>query len=201
MIDWNQIVADHGRRVFVLAQRVLGNAADAEEIAQEVLVEAYRLAQLEPVRSWPGLLGRLATHRALDRLRQRRPTESIDAEPRAQRRSARTGAARELATRLRGAIDTLPRQQAAAFCLRYFDDLSYDDIATALGIDNGAAATAIYKARQRLRAVGSRRQGVSAMNGTDRHEPFADELSGLLEQAVAAVRAEPVDAAHRPGDR
>lgn len=154
MIDWNQIVADHGRRVFVLAQRVLGNAADAEEIAQEVLVEAYRLAQLEPVRSWPGLLGRLATHRALDRLRQRRPTESIDAEPRARNADPQELAqARELATRLRGAIDTLPRQQAAAFCLRYFDDLSYDDIAAALDIDNGAAATAIYKARQRLRVL------------------------------------------------
>lgn len=56
MIDWNQIVADHGRRVFVLAQRVLGNASDAEEVAQEVLAEADRLAQIESVRSWPGLL-------------------------------------------------------------------------------------------------------------------------------------------------
>lgn len=154
MTDWNQIVQEHGRWLFVLAQRILGNAADAEDVIQDALVEAYRLAKDETVQNWPGLLHRLVTHRALDRLRQRRTHVSFaddmvggDADPH------EIAVAKELTSRLRAAIAQLPPQQAAAFSLRYFRDLSYDQIAAALKIDNGSAATAIYKARQRLKLL------------------------------------------------
>jgi RNA polymerase sigma-70 factor (ECF subfamily) len=152
--DWNHIVEQCGRRLFVLAQRILGNAADAEDVVQDVLVEACRVADVETVANWPGLLHRLTTHRSLDRLRQRRPVEGLGAETAGgEAEPHEIAVANELAARLREAINRLPRQQAAAFCLRYFEDLSYDEIAAALAIDNGAAATAIYKARQRLKLL------------------------------------------------
>jgi RNA polymerase sigma-70 factor (ECF subfamily) len=57
---------------------------------------------------------------------------------------------RELADRLRQAITQLPDREAAVFCLRYFDDLSYQDIAETLHIQTGAVASALHKARLKL---------------------------------------------------
>jgi RNA polymerase sigma-70 factor (ECF subfamily) len=56
----------------------------------------------------------------------------------------------ELADRLREAIAELPEREAEVFSLRYFDDLSYQEIADSLDITTGAAAQALHKARGRL---------------------------------------------------
>jgi RNA polymerase sigma-70 factor (ECF subfamily) len=50
-------------------------------------------------------------------------------------------------------VAQLPPREAAVFCLRYFEDLSYQDIASTLNIRLGAAATALHKARARLEGL------------------------------------------------
>ena len=57
---------------------------------------------------------------------------------------------RELAERLRVAMTKLPPRQCEVFCLRYFEDLGYDEIARALGISATAVSTALGKARDNL---------------------------------------------------
>src|SRR5271167_3071163 len=76
--DWERLVREHGPRVFGTAWRILGHAADAEDVVQEVFLQAHQLQAARPVRSWPAFLRRLAACRALDRLRQRRGTLSLD---------------------------------------------------------------------------------------------------------------------------
>src|SRR5262249_16264153 len=56
----------------------------------------------------------------------------------------------ELADRLREAVAELPEREAEVFCLRFFDDLSYQDIADTVDTPPGAAAQALHKARGRL---------------------------------------------------
>jgi RNA polymerase sigma-70 factor (ECF subfamily) len=58
-----------------------------------------------------------------------------------------------LAERLRQGIAQLPPREAAVFCLRYFEDLSYQQIAETLHITAGAAATALHKARAKLESL------------------------------------------------
>ena len=58
-----------------------------------------------------------------------------------------------MAERLRRAIAQLPDREAAVFCLRYFDDLSYQDIADSLHIRTGAVASALHKARLKLESI------------------------------------------------
>ena len=65
---------------------------------------------------------------------------------------------KELEQRLRVAINSLPNRQAEVFSLRYFDECSNQEIALALEISTAAVATAIKKARQKLRELLSETQ-------------------------------------------
>jgi RNA polymerase sigma-70 factor (ECF subfamily) len=151
--DWDRLVREHGAAVFGTAWRILGHAADTEEVVQEVFFQAYRIRQTQRVRHWPALLRRLAACRALDRLRQRRPFAPLDDHLTANGTGPEEAAiGNELAERLRQAIAQLPQREAAVFCLRYFEDFSYEQIAEALGIRSGAVATALHKARAKLEA-------------------------------------------------
>jgi RNA polymerase sigma-70 factor (ECF subfamily) len=154
-MDWNAIVRDHGPTVFGIAWRILGHTADVQDVTQEVFMEAYRLQRSQPVRNWQALLRRLAVCRALDRVRRRRPTVSInDLSLRASRASPESDAtAAELAERLSEAISGLPEREGEVFCLRYFEDLSNQQIADALDMHPGAVAAALHKARAKLEVL------------------------------------------------
>jgi RNA polymerase sigma-70 factor (ECF subfamily) len=150
--DFDALVREQGPLVFRTAWRVLGCAADAEDVAQEVFLEAHEADGREPVRNWGAFLRRLTVYRALDARRRRRADEPLD-----EGQTAASGggpeeesAGRELAERLRAAVIDLPRREAAVFCLRCFEELSYQEIAAALGITTSAAAAALHKARRKL---------------------------------------------------
>jgi RNA polymerase sigma-70 factor (ECF subfamily) len=152
VIDWDRMVREYGPLVFATAWRILGHAADTEDVVQEVFLQVHQLQRTHAVRCWAGLLRRLAACRALDRLRQRKNTVSLNGMALAAPGEGpeATAVERELADRLRQAISQLPDREAAVFCLRYFDDLSYQDIADALHIQTGAVASALHKARLKL---------------------------------------------------
>jgi RNA polymerase sigma-70 factor (ECF subfamily) len=152
--DWNRLVQEHGAAVFGTALRILGHTADTEEVVQEVFLQAYRLHQTQVVNNWPGLLRRLAACRALDRLRQRKTFRVLsDQVPCNGCGPVATAMNHELAQRLRQAVAQLPQREGAVFCLRYFEDFSYQQIADALQISPGAAATALHKARAKLETM------------------------------------------------
>jgi RNA polymerase sigma-70 factor (ECF subfamily) len=97
----------------------------------------------------------MATCRALDRLRQRKVTVPLPDLPQENVNNAPESAVleQELQDRLRQAIAELPQREAEVFCLRYFEDLSYQEIAAELGIRSGAVAAALHKARMKLEAT------------------------------------------------
>jgi RNA polymerase sigma-70 factor, ECF subfamily len=155
LTDWDSIVREYGPLVFATAWRILGHTADTEDIVQEVFLQVHQMQQTESVRHWPGLLRRLAACRALDRLRQRRTTVPLNGLSLAgpEEGPEATAIEHELAERLRQAIARLPDREAAVFCLRYFDDLSYQEIAQMLHIRTGAVASALHKARLKLESL------------------------------------------------
>lgn len=153
--EWDWLVRKHGTMVFRTAWRIVGNAADAEDITQDVFLEAHRLRARQAVRNWGGLLRRLSTCRSLDRLRERKNVLVLDADPPANAASdpAESVIERELAERLRVAITQLPRREGEVFCLRFFEGLTNEQIATALAIAPGAVGVALHKARTKLEAL------------------------------------------------
>ena len=153
--DWDRIVREHGPMVYGTAWRILGCAADAEDVVQDVFLQVHQIQQTHPVRYWVALLRRLASCRALDRLRQRRKSVPLDGLPLASSDDAPDAALleRETSERFRQAVAQLPRREGEVFCLRYFEGLSYQQIAETLSISAGAAAAALHKARSKLEAA------------------------------------------------
>jgi RNA polymerase sigma-70 factor, ECF subfamily len=157
MVTWDQIINDHGPMMVRLAHRILGSGADAEDedVVQEVFLEALQLRQRDEVRSWRGVLCKMVIRRAIDRLRRRRRTEPLDSIDLPCNGSCpyENAVARELSERLRKAIAELSDEQAAVFSLRYFENLSHEQIAEALHTEPDAVRAALYRARAKLQTL------------------------------------------------
>jgi RNA polymerase sigma-70 factor (ECF subfamily) len=155
LTSWETIVQEHGQMAFAAAWRVLGHASDAEDAVQEALLDAFHLHRSQSVASWGALLRRLATCRALDLLRKRRPAERLSATSAvsASADPPAVAVARELAQRLREALPRLAPREAEVFSLRYFGELTNDEIADELELTTGAVGVALHKARTRLREL------------------------------------------------
>ena len=161
--DWERVVAEHGRMVIQTAMRILGNAADAEEVAQEVFVEAVSGPRPGNVRNWGAYLRKVAVFRALDRRRQRRIVVALPADCLASGELSPHDAAanRELAEHLRNLIASLPEREGAVFALRYFEHLSNPHIAEVLRMSAGAVSAALHKVRSKLETAVFHKEQVS----------------------------------------
>jgi len=158
VVDWTIIIKEHGPVVWQTAYRLLGNDADAADCFQETFVCALELSRRQRVRSFPALLTRLATTRAIDQLRRRFRRERIDTTghnqlegPNNHPDPAKYVQQQELAARLREALTKLTSQEAQVFCLRHLNDMSYRQIANELGIKTSATGVMLHRAKTKLR--------------------------------------------------
>lgn len=144
----------YGALVFKAAWRVLGDAAQAEDVQQDVFL---RLIQSPPagVVSWPAWLSASATRAAIDALRGRqRGWRLLASWGQQQVQSADSAEAHniehERARQLRRALANLPRREAQCFGLRYLQGLDIAQIAQALAISENNVNVSLHRARQRL---------------------------------------------------
>lgn len=147
------------------ALRITGRHEDALDVVQDAFIRAFdRLTEFSGDASFKTWLLRIAANRALDVLRARKvrlatPLDvgSDDDGPRlsltdghpANRPDAGLEQ-HELAARLQAAIETLPLEQRTVFALYASGDLTYGDIAEALGIPVGTVMSRLYHGRRRL---------------------------------------------------
>jgi RNA polymerase sigma-70 factor (ECF subfamily) len=155
---WQELVDQHGPLVWRLAYRLLGNEHDAADCYQTVFIQAYEGSQREAIENWPGFLARLTTTRAIDLLRVRFRRCHPDAETmlwEAQSSAAddpqQMAAFHELIGRLREALTHLPADQAQVFCLRFFEQLSNQEIAAQLATNANHIGVLLHRAREALR--------------------------------------------------
>jgi RNA polymerase sigma-70 factor (ECF subfamily) len=136
--------------VFQIVSRILGSS-EAEDAAQEVFLQAFQFWQKQRVDNWPGLLRRIATRNAIDRLRRRTLSKPLSFDPVDEINSpCEQLSTAELATRLRLEVARLPARQAEIFALRYLEGLSNNEIADLLGTSPSSVSTALAKARDSL---------------------------------------------------
>ena len=145
----------HLGRVLALATRMLRDTAEAEDVAQEAMLRAWRNAgKWEPGRAkFSTWLHRVALNLCYDRLRKRR-SASLDevAEPVDERITAHEGMeADEKLTMLKDAISALPERQRAAIQLRHFEERGNDETAEILGVSVEAVESLLARGRRALR--------------------------------------------------
>jgi RNA polymerase sigma-70 factor (ECF subfamily) len=150
-----ELVRRYQDRVYALAYRFLRNHSDAEDVAQETFLRAFRaLGSFETGRRFAPWLFRIATNLCLDMLRARRPIASLEDDPvppASLERVEATVDVRERWRALQAALETLPEGLRVVFLLRHESDLSYQEIAQVLGIPVNTVRTRLFRARELLR--------------------------------------------------
>jgi RNA polymerase sigma-70 factor (ECF subfamily) len=147
--------ARYSRALTAAAWRILGDQLDAQEVAADVLWQAWcDCKSFAPERgAVVGWLMRLARNRAIDRLRSRRVRERADGGAAANRvpDPAEELDQAERARIVRAALAGLDSQERIALELAYFSGLSHPRIAEQLGIPVGTVKTRIRVAMNKLR--------------------------------------------------
>jgi RNA polymerase sigma-70 factor, ECF subfamily len=148
----------HLGRIVARGRRMMGNQADAEEIAQEVFLRVWTHAERwEPGRAQFGTwLHRVAANLCLDRLRRRRGTADIDEMPDLVSGELAPDArleADELAARVEEALQQLPERQRAAIVLSYYQELSNGETAEVLDVTIEAVESLLSRGRRQLRKL------------------------------------------------
>ncbi|MCA9093559.1 MAG: sigma-70 family RNA polymerase sigma factor [Planctomycetaceae bacterium] len=160
MIDWPQIVREHGDAVWRTAFRMLNSEADAGDCYQETFLSAYRASEKTTPQDWRHFLIYIATRRALDLLRQR---------TRLRRRTINSESLDDLEGNSTSGIDSIissesldgfrelfaqiPEQQAAALWMWGVEELNYEEIARLLGVKVNHVGVLLNRAKTGLRSL------------------------------------------------
>lgn len=153
MPGWQALYERHSATLWKVAWRILREWDATADCVQETFLAVMSSQPAEPVRDWEALLVSVAVRRALNQLRDRaRRRSSAGAEEVRSRGPSpeQTIVAAELAERLREALANLPDRQAEIFCLRVFQEMSYQEIAEQLGVDETHVGVLLHRARQNL---------------------------------------------------
>jgi RNA polymerase sigma-70 factor (ECF subfamily) len=149
-----------GRLVFSLAQRILQNSADAEDVVQEVFAQVWAQAgRYEPARgavaAWMLMMAR---SRAIDCLRAKRARPETGGQAQAAEQVPDAALSQDLqllsseaVTQLREALNELPAPQRTALELAYYEGLTHAEIAAQLSEPLGTVKTRIRQAVIKLR--------------------------------------------------
>jgi RNA polymerase sigma-70 factor (ECF subfamily) len=155
---FDDLVRLHFSRVYTLLFRMLRNHEDAEDLAQESFVRAYRaLPSYRAEAAFSTWVGRIAVHLAVEHHRKRAHAGRFEVVAQEEQAgSARwaepgTDSGRaELIAALSRALDRLPPRLRAAIVLRTLEEREYDDIAELLGVRPATARTHVMQARKLL---------------------------------------------------
>ena len=166
--SYGTLVARYQDYVYTIAVRIVGSDEDAEDIAQEAFVRAYRaLPRFRGDSKFSSWLYRIATNRALTHLkRRRRRADTVDIESGSHveavviddGRSEETSPElrvrdEEFRRAVRAAVLELPEQYRVVVTLFYLEERSYKEVVATLGIPMGTLKTHLHRARALLREI------------------------------------------------
>jgi RNA polymerase sigma-70 factor, ECF subfamily len=158
---FGMLVSRHAPSILSLTTRMLGQAADAEDVAQETFVAAYKaLSRFHFDSKFSTWLYRIAANKCTDALRARRPENiSLDATGDESSLAWETASEEtphweleqaELAWELDTAIQALPHLYRESFVLKHIEGLGYDEMSAILGVHRDTLKMRVYKARTLL---------------------------------------------------
>jgi len=156
---WGELYRRHAAQIFRFCRRTLPSREDAEDATMEIFLKVReKLHQYDASRPFTAWLYKVAANHCWDLLRRRRvrqdletadvdelPLEHPDPGQLEQLIVERSG------QEVRRALNRLPARSRMALVLRYYSDLSYDDIADSLGVRRAFVGVVLLRARHQLR--------------------------------------------------
>ena len=154
MLDFATLYRNHADDVFRYAFYLCGDRATAEDIVSETFVRVWGARERVELKTVRGYLLAIARNQYLQGLRRSRRNAGLSdglADP-----APAADEAREVQGELRrvlALLQTLPEIGRSALLLRAEENLSYEEIAAALGLTPGAVRVRVHRARARLAAA------------------------------------------------
>jgi len=166
---FGELVERYQHRLVAVMHHLVGNADEAEDLAQEVFLRVYRTrAKYTPKAKFATWLFTIANNLALNALRDRKRKPVVPLDPRADPNASgpwpTDGLAgdrelpptqslqqTELADVVRRALDGLNDRQRMAVVLNKFEDMNYAEIAEVMDLSTKAVKSLLSRARSRLR--------------------------------------------------
>lgn len=158
---WGELYRQYGAPIFRFCRRALPTKEDAEDATMEIFLKVReKLGQYDAARPFRAWLYKVAANHCWDLLRRRRVRQDLETgevenlplehpDPGQLERVVQERSNRDV----RRALETLPARSRMALVLRYYSDLSYDEIAESLGIRRAFVGVVLLRARHQLREV------------------------------------------------
>lgn len=145
------LVERYQRGLFAVALRLLGNYEDARDATQNAFIRAYEhLDSFDPGRRFFSWICRIVVNESLNLRRARRVEEQLSDRPEEAAGAFEAIVTGERRRELQGAIKHLSEDQRIVIVLRYFAELSYEEISAAIDVPVKTVKSRLFEARQRL---------------------------------------------------
>lgn len=158
--EWEEMVRTHSPGIYAHAYRLTENRPDAEDLVQDVFMRAFRAIATSAPSNLGGWLRRITHNLYLDRVRRQQkihffalPDPQAYALVDAGLQPAEVLDRHTLDHDVRRALAALSAATPTAVVLCDIDGLSYDEIATSLGVARGTVRSRIHRGRRDLRAA------------------------------------------------
>ena len=170
---WGDLYREYAPAIFRFCRRAMPTREDAEDATMEIFMKLReKLAQYDPSRSFSAWLYKVAANHCWDLLRRKKARHDKDMEdvddlpletpePNQLERLIEERSGEEV----RNALNALGTRARMALVMRYYSDMSYDEIADALGVRRPFVGVVLLRARYELRQA-LQGSGALAAGGT-----------------------------------
>jgi len=157
------LVRRYQQSIYYLCRRMTNAHQSADDLSQETFIKAYfSLSQFKDEMNFSSWLRRIAVNNSLNYLKSCRREELLgerenaiagNASSTLQELPQETLLRNRLEQKFRKALDALPADQKTVFILRFYENLSYKEIAQTLNLPDGTVMSRLNRARKKLRSL------------------------------------------------
>jgi len=156
---WGELYHEYAPAIFRFCRRAMPTREDAEDATMEIFMKLKgKLGQYDTTRSFSAWLYKVAANHCWDILRRRRirqdkETEDVESVPLEHPEPSQLEKLIEQRSseEVRKALEKMGARARLALVMRYYSDMSYDEIADALGVRRAFVGVVLLRARHELR--------------------------------------------------
>ncbi len=154
---WDSLIGRYETRLFNFGLRLLGNREDALDLMQTVFLSVFRgLSEFRSESSFCSWLFAVASNHARSHFRRKRPEDALEHEE--QIEGSEDTAYEALVQRQRnlqvvGMLSQLPAEQRLVVELKFFQDLTFEEISASVGVSTNTIKSRLYTALRKIKTM------------------------------------------------